>query len=153
MKDHTQRKRLRDTKLGQWLQGNVPDALDVVGDLLPDSGALGILKNILDKGDPLTHAQHMELRRHEHELLVAEQENVTRRWEADMNSDVKLAKYIRPMTLILLLGLYTTFAIFDSIEGWGFEVKDSYIDLLQILMLTAFGAYFAGRSLEKTRKV
>ena len=152
MEDNTQRKKLRDTRLGQWLKGNVPDALDVVGDLLPDSGALGILKKVLDKGDPLSHEQHMELRRHEHELLVSQQENVTRRWEADMTSDVKLAKYIRPVILIALLTLYTTLAILDSIGTIAFEVKESYIDLLQILMLTAFGAYFAGRSIEKTRK-
>ena len=153
MEDNTQRKKLRDTKIGKWLQGNAPEALDVVGDLLPDSGALGILKNILDKGDGLTHEQRMELNHLELELQIEEQRSVTERWKADMSGDVKLAKYIRPVVLIILLTLYTTLAIVDSFELIAFDVKESYIDLLQVLMLTAFGAYFAGRSLEKTRKV
>jgi len=40
----------------------------------------------------------------------------------------------------------------DSVDGWPFNVKDSYVDLLQILMMTAFGAYFAGRTIEKAKK-
>jgi hypothetical protein len=40
----------------------------------------------------------------------------------------------------------------DSMDNWAFNVKDSYVDLLQILMLTAFGAYFAGRTIEKAKK-
>ena len=79
-----------------------------------------------------------------------EQDAVTRRWEADMASDVKIAKYIRPFTLIaLLLLMFITLAVVDSVEALSFEVKESYVDLLQVLMLTAFGAYFAGRSLEE----
>jgi len=69
-----------------------------------------------------------------------------------MGSDAKLAKLIRPLTLIALLVLFLGLAVVDSIEAVQFDVKPSYIDLLQILMLTSFGAYFAGRSLEKTRK-
>ena len=40
----------------------------------------------------------------------------------------------------------------DSMDNWAFNVKDSYVDLLQVLMLTAFGAYFAGRTIEKAKK-
>ena len=40
----------------------------------------------------------------------------------------------------------------DSMDNVPFNVKDSYVDLLQILMLTAFGAYFAGRTIEKAKK-
>ncbi len=149
---NNERKKLRDTKLGQWLRDKSPEVLDVVGDLLPDQGALGIVKNLLDKGEPLSHAEQMEFARHEMELLKAEQDAVTRRWEADMQSDVKIAKYIRPFTLIALLLMFITLAVVDSVEALSFEVKESYVDLLQILMLTAFGAYFAGRSLEKTKK-
>jgi len=41
--------------------------------------------------------------------------------------------------------------VFDSVGKFNFDVKDSYVDLLQVLMLTAFGAYFAGRTIEKTK--
>ena len=77
------------------------------------------------------------------------QENVSSRWASDMGSDVKLAKMIRPLTLICLMGMFMLTMVFDSVDTLPFNVKDSYVDLLQILMLTAFGAYFAGRTIEK----
>ena len=140
-------KKLKDTKLGQWLREKAPQVLDKVGDVLPDEGALGIVKNLIepDKKDAGFDAA----------MAAAEQDaqaNVTERWKADMNSDERLAKLVRPLTLIVLLTLYLCLAVADSIGGWNFEVKEQYIDLLQILSLTAFGAYFAGRSLEKTKK-
>ena len=81
------------------------------------------------------------------------QENVTERWKADMGSDVKLAKLIRPLTLIALMTMFMLTMTADSIDGLPFTVKDSYVDLLQILMMTAFGAYFAGRTIEKAKKL
>ena len=83
---------------------------------------------------------------------IAFQNNVTERWKADMGSDVKLAKLIRPVTLIALMSMFMVTMVADSMDNWPFNVKDSYVDLLQILMLTAFGAYFAGRTIEKAKK-
>ena len=45
----------------------------------------------------------------------------------------------------------------DLIMGYdagfiSFEVKDSYVDLLQLVLITVIGAYFGGRSLEKVKK-
>ncbi len=40
-----------------------------------------------------------------------EQQELTKRQEADMKSDSWLSKNIRPMTLIFILGAYFTFAI------------------------------------------
>jgi hypothetical protein len=140
-------KKLKDTKLGAWLREKAPNVLDKVGDVLPDEGALGIVKNLISADEK--DAAYAEA------MADAEREaqaNVTARWQADMQSDERLAKLVRPLTLIVLLALYLGLAIADSVGGWNFEVKEQYIDLLQILSLTAFGAYFAGRSLEKTKK-
>lgn len=141
-------KKLKDTKVGQWLREKAPSVLDVVGDALPDRGVLGMVKNLVDK-DPSASSEELKI------LIDAEmraQDNVTERWKADMGSDVKLAKLIRPLTLITLMVMFCLTMIFDSLDHWPFNVKDSYIDLLQILMLTAFGAYFAGRTVEKIKK-
>lgn len=46
-------KRLKDTKIGIFLKEKAPHILDIVGDILPDKGALGIIKNILDKDKTL----------------------------------------------------------------------------------------------------
>ena len=45
------KKKIKDTKLGAWLSEKAPSILGVVGDLLPDSGALGVVKNLIDKDD------------------------------------------------------------------------------------------------------
>jgi len=142
-----ERKKIRDTKLGQFLREKAPSVLDVVGDLLPDSGALGVVKNLLSK----TEVDPIEAQR----IIDAEvrfQENVTERWKADMISDVRLTKLIRPYTLIALMVMFIGLAVADSIPSIGFEVKEVYVSLLQTLTMTAFGAYFAGRSLEKIKK-
>ena len=109
---------------------------------------LGIVKGLLHK-DP-------QVKNDEADAMVdAEihfQTNVTERWKADMSSDVKLAKLIRPVTLIALMTMFMATMVLDSLDNLPFNVKDSYVSLLEILMLTAFGAYFAGRTIEKSRK-
>jgi len=143
-----EKKKIKDTGLGKWLAKAAPNVLDTVGDLLPDSGALGIVKNLLDN-EPDVSPEEAKARV---DAEISYQNNVTERWKADMGSDIKLAKLIRPVTLITLMSMFCLTMVFDSLEEWPFDVKDSYIDLLQILMLTSFGAYFAGRTIEKTRK-
>tara|TARA_R100001463_G_scaffold43109_3_gene90095 strand:- start:1024 stop:1452 length:429 start_codon:yes stop_codon:yes gene_type:complete len=141
-------KKIKDTGLGKWLKNKAPNVLDVVGDFLPDSGALGVVKNLIDKDPDVDTDAGMAAV----DAEVAFQNNVSERWKADMGSDVKLAKLIRPLTLICLMAMFMLTMVFDSVDTLPFNVKDSYVDLLQILMLTAFGAYFAGRSIEKVKK-
>ncbi len=143
-----ERKKIRDTKLGQWLKDKAPDVLDTVGDLLPDSGGLGIVKNLLG-GKPDLDPAEVQARL---DAEVQFQNNVSERWKADMGSDVKLAKYIRPITLIALMVMFMGTMIADSLDYLPFNVKNSYVSLLEILMLTSFGAYFAGRTIEKSRR-
>tara|TARA_R100000388_G_scaffold92614_1_gene75862 strand:- start:305 stop:751 length:447 start_codon:yes stop_codon:yes gene_type:complete len=142
------RTKIRDTKLGKWLKDKAPNILDTVGDLLPDSGGLGVVKNLLDKDDSVDPAEAKAVL----DAEVQFQNNVTERWKADMGSDVKLAKLIRPVTLICLMSMFMVTMVLDSIDHLPFNVKDSYVSLLEILMLTAFGAYFAGRTIEKAKK-
>lgn len=140
--------KIKDTKLGGWLKEKAPNVLDTVGDLLPDKGGLGIVKNLLKKEPGIDPAEAKA-------KLDAEaqfQKNVTERWQADMSSDIKLAKLIRPMTLIVLMAMFMVTMVLDSLDYLPFNVKESYVSLLEILMLTSFGAYFAGRTVEKTRK-
>lgn len=142
------KKKIRDTKLGQWLRTAAPNVLDTVGDLLPDSGGLGVVKNLLEK-EPDLDPEEVKAKI---DAEIAFQNNVTERWKADMGSDIKLAKYIRPVTLISLMVMFMGTMIADSLDYLPFNVKNSYVSLLEILMLTSFGAYFAGRTIEKSRR-
>ncbi|MAN61564.1 MAG: hypothetical protein CMI60_06420 [Parvibaculum sp.] len=141
-------KKIKDTKLGVWLKSKAPNVLTIMGDVLPDKGALGIVKNLLDNESDVDPAEAKAMI----DAEVRFQENVTDRWKADMGSDVKLAKLIRPVTLIALMTMFMLTMVADSMDDWPFNVKDSYVSLLEILMLTAFGAYFAGRTIEKSKK-
>ena len=142
-------KKIKDTALGGWLREKAPNILDTVGDLLPDQGALGVVKNLIDKQYPDLDPEEV---RAKIDAEIAFQNNVTERWKADMSSDIKLAKYIRPVTLITLMTMFMVTMVLDSIDYLPFSVKESYVSLLEILMLTSFGAYFAGRTIEKTRR-
>lgn len=140
--------KIKNTKLGAWLKSKAPNVLNVVGDLLPDSGGLGVVKNLITNDPEVDTDEGMAAV----EAEIQFQNNVTERWKADMGSDVKLAKLIRPVTLICLMVMFMATMVADSMDAWPFNVKDSYVSLLEILMLTAFGAYFAGRTIEKSRK-
>ena len=82
---------------------------------------------------------------------VEMEKNITSRWKADMNSDSWLSKNVRPLVLIFLV-VCTMLLIFIDAGKLQFNVKDSYVDLLQLVLITVIGAYFGGRSLEKVKK-
>ena len=85
--------KIKDTKLGKWLKSKAPNVLNTVGDLLPDQGALGLVKNLIDKDPDVDTAEGTAMVDAEIEF----QKNVTERWKADMGSDVKLAKLTDPL--------------------------------------------------------
>ena len=143
-----QKQKIKDTNLGTWLKSKAPNVLTVVGDLLPDSGGLGVVKNLIAKDPDVDTEEGVAAV----DAEIQFQNNVTERWKADMGSDVKLAKLIRPVTLIALMAMFMMTMVADSMDNWPFNVKDSYVSLLEILMLTAFGAYFAGRTIEKSKR-
>ena len=82
---------------------------------------------------------------------VEMEKNITARWEVDLKSDSWLSKNVRPLVLIFLI-VCTMLLIFIDAGAIKFNVKDSYIDLLQLVLITVIGAYFGGRSLEKVKK-
>jgi hypothetical protein len=93
-------------------------------------------------------AQEGELAKlaNETKLFEVEQENVTRRAEADMASDSWLSKNIRPMTLVFLLVAYSAFAVASIFD---FETRGSYVELLGQWGMLVMSFYFGGRTMEK----
>lgn len=93
-------------------------------------------------------AQNGELAKmaNETELFKSEQDNLTQRLQADMQSDSWLAKNIRPATLAYILTAYLGLAVLD---GHGFRVAESYVTLLGQWGMLVMSFYFGGRTLEK----
>ena len=73
-------------------------------------------------------------------------ENVTDRWQADMNSDSWLSKNIRPMSLIAIFMGYFLFAMMSA---YGLNANESYVTLLGNWGMLIMGAYLGGRTVEK----
>ena len=84
-----------------------------------------------------------------HEIEM--EKNITSRWQADLKSDSWLSKNVRPLVLVFLI-VCTMLLIFIDAGALNFEVKSSWVDLLQLVLITVIGAYFGGRSLEKVKK-
>lgn len=100
-----------------------------------------------------------ELTQIEKELLfkeleqdVTEMQEVTKRWQSDMQSDSWLSKNVRPLIIIFLTLAMAIYITIDSSTD-GFNVKEDWISLLSSLLLLVYGAYFGGRSLEKIQKM
>ena len=82
----------------------------------------------------------------------AAQSQVSQRWEADMKHGSWLSKNIRPITLIFLTGVFVILSVFDGNMG-EFTIGEAYVPVYQTLLMTVYAAYFAGRSIEKVKKV
>ncbi len=121
------------------------------------SGASDLVKEVGGVIDNLTTSKEekLEAERKIKDMIMgyeAEmQKQVTERWKVDMTSDSWLSKNIRPLVLIFLV-TSTILLIFIDAGLLNFEVKSSWVDLLQLVLITVIGAYFGGRSLEKVKK-
>ena len=80
--------------------------------------------------------------------LSLEQE-VTKRAQADMSSDSWLSKNIRPLIMIYLLVVFSAFAIASA----SLNIDRAYVEILQQMLMMAFGFYFAGRTFEKITSI
>ena len=121
------------------------------------SGATELIKGVGGVLDNLTTSKEekLEAERKVKELVssyeIEMEKNITERWKMDMQSDSWLSKNIRPLVLIFLV-ISTVLLIFIDAGVIAFEVKASWVDLLQLVLITVIGAYFGGRSLEKVKK-
>tara|TARA_Y100001963_G_scaffold101548_1_gene139701 strand:- start:3299 stop:3685 length:387 start_codon:yes stop_codon:yes gene_type:complete len=121
------------------------------------SGASDLIKGVGGVIDNLhtSKEEKLEAERKIKELVanyqVEMEKNITSRWEADLKSDSWLSKNVRPLVLIFLI-ICTMLLIFIDAGALNFEVKSSWVDLLQLVLITVIGAYFGGRSLEKVKK-
>ena len=127
--------------LGNLLSGGAAELVKGVGSVIDDLHTSG--------------EEKLEAERKIKELManyeVEMEKNITSRWEADLKSDSGLSKNVRPLVLIFLI-VCTMLLIFIDAGALNFEVKSSWVDLLQLVLITVIGAYFGGRSLEKVKK-
>ena len=144
------KKKFKDTKVGKFLLGK-SGLVSTIGDVLPDKGVFGIVKNLIDK-DPDLPPQDKETALKLLEMDIMEMESTTRRWESDMKSDSWLSKNTRPLVLIYLTIATTLYIVLDALEI-PFNISDVWVELLRTLLVTIYVAYFGSRGFEKYKAI
>ena len=127
--------------LGTIFSGGAKDLVEGVG---------GVIDNLYTSKE-----EKLEAERKVKELVSSYQttleKEISSRWNADMKSDSWLSKNVRPLVLVFLV-VATVLMIFIDAGTINFVVEAKWTDLLQLVLITVIGAYFGGRSLEKTKK-
>ena len=127
--------------LGKMFSGGAADLINSVGD---------VVDNLHTSKEEKLAAQH-KIKKLVASYEVEMEKNITDRWKADMNSDSWLSKNVRPIILIFLV-VSTVLMIFIDAGTIQFTVEQKWTDLLQLVLITVIGAYFGGRSFEKSKK-
>lgn len=114
----------------------------LIDKLIPDPAAKAQAQLDLAK-----MAQDGELAKlaNEADLYKTEQTNVTERWQSDNSTDSWLNKNIRPLSLVAIFVGYFLFALMSA---FGYDAKESYVNLLGQWGMLIMSAYFGGKTLE-----
>jgi len=145
------KKSLKETKVGAFLASKAPKVLAAIGNVLPDQGTLGIVKNIISSDTKIKAVDKEEAMRLI-ELDMQELKEISSRWRADMKSDSWLSKNTRPLALVFLTASAVLMMAVDSFH-LQFDVDESWINLLKTLLVTVYVAYFGSRGAEKITKI
>jgi len=148
MKEKKERKKLKDTKVGIFLKDKAPGILNTIGDVLPDNGAFGIVKNLISNSSLSPENKEMALRMLEeenktHELSIRDRESARLR-------EVELAKtgktdwlmYVTGVTALLAFLTMIGWAMFGEIEGIREKVFFHILGFVEGTALSIFAYYF-----------
>jgi len=141
-------KKFKETKVGKFLSNVAPKLIDGVGDILPDNGALGVLKNVISKDNTIPQQDKdiaLELLKQDE----IEMQEVTKRLQSD--NEHNITRLVRPISYGAMFVLYMACIFFDGNLG-EFQIKEQYIPSITSLFSTMTIFYFGSRGLEKIMK-
>ncbi len=145
-------KKFKDTKLGIFLGNTAPHILEVAGDLLPNAGVLGIVKNLIEKDDKIKPEDRMEAlaqTKEMYELEIKDRDSARNR-EIEVkktgNKDIM-------MTFTGIVGLLSfMFIIYAVVYEEGVLHNDLFVHLMGMVegvVISNIFAYYYGSSAEK----
>ena len=138
-------KPFKETKVGQFLLGKIPQLADV----LPDKGVLGIVKNLIDKDDTLPQEEKETLLKELYELEVEDRDSARER-------EVEVAKtgrfdFMFNLTGVIGLGAFAFIIyaiVYLRIPENNKEVWIHTIGIIEGIVLSIFG-YFYGSAVKR----
>jgi hypothetical protein len=134
-------KKFKDTKVGQFLNKNGSNIVDVIGSIIPSTRILSIAKELIVKDQSLP-PKDKETALKLLEMDSIEMQEVSKRWNSDMTSDSWLSKNVRPMTLVFFSVSY--------VIGWFLDYSLENITSLLSLIIVS---YFGSRGFEKIQSI
>ena len=147
-------KKLKDTKVGQWLKDKAPKVLDIVGDLLPDQGALGVVKNLIDSDPNLSPEERAEanlMLKEMYELEVADRDSARKR-------EVEIKKVGGQDIMMFITGLVGLasfiFMIYAVVYVDQITENDLFVHLMGMIegvVISNIFAYYYGTSSENRK--
>ena len=144
----SKKKKLKDTAVGKFLLGAGSGIISNMGDILPDNGVMGVIKNLIKK-DPKLPPEDKEKALKLLEQDTVEMQEVSKRWSS---AKAYLRIHCLPMALIFLTTSMVLLVFIDS-TGLDFEVDSAWVDLLKSLLITVYVAYFGSRGAEKFKTI
>ena len=144
-------KKFKDTKLGKFLGKTAPHILDVAGDLLPDAGVLGIVKNLVEKDEKISPEDKKEAlaqTKEMYELEIKDRDSArNREIEVKKTGDKDLM-----MVLTGIVGLLSfVFVIYAVVYEEGVLNNDLFVHLMGMIegvVISNIFAYYYGTSSE-----
>ncbi len=148
------KKKFKDTKLGKFLLKTSPSILDIAGNLLPDAGVLGIVKNLIDKDLNMSSedkAQAQSYIKDLYALEVADRDSARKR-------EVEIAKTNKQDWMMMFTGmtglLSFIFTIYAVVYIPTVLDNDLFIHLMGMIEGVVIGnifAYYYGTSSENRK--
>ena len=146
------KKKFSETKVGKFLSKAAPGILGTVGDILPDNGLFGVVKNLISKDEAMpVEDKEKALKLLEQDMV--EMQEISKRWASDMKSDSWLSKNVRPLVLVWCIVVFSLAGILDSIESVPFHIGATWNDTFEKVMMAVVLAYFGGRTAEKSTSI
>ena len=146
-------KKINDTKIGKFLSEKAPQILAVVGDVLPEQGTLGIVKNLISKDPDLTPEEKQEIHNRlvEFYKLEVEDRDSARQREVEM---VKAGSddWMMNFTGIVGLGgfvLLLVAIVFLQVPEHNKELMIHTTGIVEGIVLSIVGYYFGSIAKKK----
>lgn len=143
------KKPFKETKLGKFLSVQAPKILDTVGDVLPDRGVLGIVKNLISRDEGLTPAQKAEALAKVQEFEI----ELNRLAQADRASarmrEVEIAKtgkhdflmYVTGIIILLSFCVVVYASVFMMVNGDHFVRISTMVETLTVGIASYYFGY------------
>ena len=103
----------------------------------------------LIQGGRLTAEEKQQLLTTIYDAQKVEEQELTKRAQADAMSDSWLSKNVRPLVLIWCIVIFSTFGVLDAIDNVEFTINTEWNLTFRQVMTAVVGFYFGGRTIEK----